>query len=107
MNGSTAEDFGAQFGGLPLYESARNDGAGSAPPAPYGSLSDQGSSKNGKAINSLTKACVGLTQDFNANGVEDVNEDQGLNIDETLKKTKVGVNDTLLSYYKAYAHYSY
>jgi hypothetical protein len=58
--------------GLPLYESARNDGAAGA-----GAIPDYGSGGRAfepRELNSLTKGCSSASADFNDNGVPDVRE---------------------------------
>jgi hypothetical protein len=101
-NAATAEDLTARFAaGLPLYESARNDGREqSALPAPYGLV------HAGKAINSLTKACVDASADFDDNRIADVSEG-ALSPAATTVVDRVGTNATLASYYGAYVRYSY
>jgi len=71
-----AEDFSAQFGdqnlgippGLPLYESARDDGA----PSNAGIPSYNGDALDPRTVNALTKYCGAA--DYNDNGVSDVSE---------------------------------
>ncbi|HKY36568.1 MAG TPA: hypothetical protein VJN18_11550 [Polyangiaceae bacterium] len=65
------EDFSAEFAeGLPLYESARNDGATSTSLPEYG-----GGALDARALNSFTKYCS--VEDLNDNGVSDVSEWSG------------------------------
>jgi hypothetical protein len=105
-----AEDFSAQFGdpssgierGLPLYESARNDGAPSA-----GSLPDYpGRRLTPAEVNSFTKACAPdvARDDFNDNGVADVHEWSASSV--TLSRSG-GVSQELSDYYGKYARLSY
>jgi len=104
-----AEDFSSQFGnsargvptGLPLYESARNDGAPSAPALPE----YPGAAIPAKALNSLTKACSAVgADDFDDNDVTDVHEWPGSPI--ALDDAR-GASKELLAYYQKYARYSY
>lgn len=102
------ESFAERFGnagqqvpvGLPLYESARNDGAESS----LSQIPDfPGRNLVPAELNSLTKACVG-SHDFNDNGVPDVDE---------WSKSKIGLDDRqgkspeLSAYYVEYARYAY
>jgi len=83
---------------LPLYESARNDGApASMAPDPYG-----GSELPPEVLNSLTKACVARTQDYNDNGISDVNEWYAVPLGSRATR-----NARLEEYYTAYARFSY
>jgi Ricin-type beta-trefoil lectin domain-like len=88
--------------GLPLYESARNDGRGGQGvlPAPYGRI------QNGKAINSLTKACLDAEADFDDNRIADVDQASNSAVSAGLD-VRVGNNPVLKSYYAAYAKVSY
>jgi hypothetical protein len=84
--------------GLPLYESARNDGVpGSTPLAAHG-----GRTLPPVVLNSLTKACVERTRDFNHNGINDVSEWSGRELGSTAAR-----NDALERYYTAYRSFSY
>jgi hypothetical protein len=102
------ESFVEQFGnagrevpaGLPLYESARNDGAESSlsqiPEFPGRDLVPQ-------ELSSLTKACAG-THDFNDNAVPDVDEwsKSPIKLDD-----RHGKSAELSTYYVKYARYAY
>ncbi len=100
-----AEDFSAQFGnaelgispGLPLYESARNDGAASTVGVP----SYPGGPLGAATLNALTKLCS--ADDFNDNGVTDVNEWSGSPV--SLGQSRP--SPALASYYAKYARFSY
>ncbi|HEY3497714.1 MAG TPA: hypothetical protein VGK73_23615, partial [Polyangiaceae bacterium] len=85
--------------GLPLYESARNDGVESATPhAPYGS-----ESLRPEVLNSLTKACVTPNGDYDDNGIPDLGEWSGRTL-----AGRVTRNPRLQGYYQRYlrfAHY--
>jgi len=105
----TAEDFSNQFGssslhipkGLPLYESARNDGAPSHNDLPK----YPGRSLLAEEVNSLTKGCApDPTSDFNDNGVADVHEWSG----HTIKlDNDRGASSSLTAYYGKYTRFSY
>jgi hypothetical protein len=82
---------------LPLYESVRNDG-GTAPAHPtYGSRKLAAA-----ALNSLTKACVSSTADFNDNGAADVSEWEEAELGRDL-----GWSSRLRSYFSEYARFAY
>jgi hypothetical protein len=97
---ATAPDLRARFpppragepAGLPLYESPRNDGLDQLAPAPYGPLG------GGRALNSLTKACLTELADVNHNGLADVGEGA---TSRPLVQGRVGANNRLLN--EAYA----
>ncbi|HEY5955502.1 MAG TPA: hypothetical protein VIV60_03065 [Polyangiaceae bacterium] len=104
-----ADDFSADFGneaagipkGLPLYESARNDGAPSADPLP----AYAGRGFAAVEMNSLTKACSPLeANDFNDNGVSDVDEHSSAEVN--LNKGR-GASIQLQAYYQAYTRFGY
>lgn len=105
-----AEDFAAAFGaslegalpaGLPLYESARNDGAPSAAPLPM----YPGRGFKPQEVNSLTKACSpDEGADLNDNGVSDVDEHSASEV--TLDKGR-GASTALNAYYAKYARFGF
>lgn len=104
-----AADFSSEFGndalslpkGLPLYESARNDGAPSADPLP----AYAGRAFQAAELNSLTKVCSSLEAgDFNDNGVSDVDEHSSAEVE--LNKGR-GASVQLQGYYQAYTRFGY
>lgn len=99
LGASHTIDLGEDFPrGLPLYESARNDGAPAAStPVPYG-----GEAISFRALNSFTKACVSRVEDYNDNGIGDVSEWAGRALGHTVTR-----NAQLESYYGAYLRFSY
>lgn len=105
MDNFTAEDFAMQFSdptravppGLPLYESARNDGAVSGVGLPnYG-----GGSLDPRTANSLTKYCS--VDDFNDNGVSDLEEWSNSKVDLGSSRP----SKTLAAYYEKYTKLAY
>jgi hypothetical protein len=66
---------------LPLYESDRNDDQAEIDrlvAAGDNSIPVYGRALEAEELNSLTRACVSATADYNHNGVEDINEAHGL-----------------------------
>jgi hypothetical protein len=100
-NDASAASLTTKFpGGLPLYESAPNDGFTGDAPAPYGGV------LNGKVLNALTKGCVDPIADYNGNGTPDVSEGSTTPIGEAFRYDH-GTNAALASYYAAYEEYAY
>jgi hypothetical protein len=87
--------------GLPLYESARNDGAPSSTPPP-GYDSDAGRAFTPAELNSFTRACATSSADYNDNGISDVDEWGGMPLDITKFP-----NTRLHDYYVDYTRFSY
>jgi len=100
-----AADFNNEFGdeglgippGLPLYESARNDGA----PSMAGSFTYGDADLDPRTVNSLTKYCG--AGDYNDNGVSDVAEWS----DSAIALGTSRPSKALLAYYAKYAKLSY
>jgi hypothetical protein len=91
--------------GLPLYESARNDGESStSPPAPY-TVNGLGRALDPKELNSLTRACVNDLDDYNDNSIPDVAEDVGRWATRT--GGRIPSSGPLNDYYSVYAQFSY
>ena len=94
-------DPAQQRGGLPLYESVRNDEQ-STLDLESDSYGTRGFNAN--ELNSLTKACVSESGDHNHNGIADVNEWSRAPGDQSASAiTGVGRED----YLPLYAHLSY
>jgi hypothetical protein len=84
--------------GLPLYESAQNDGANGVLPL-YGT-EELGRRLEPAELNSLTRACMSEEMDANDNGVPDVSESPESERGEI-------ANESVARYYAKYAEYSY
>lgn len=83
---------------LPLYESSRNDGLTTEPRPDFGS-----GPVPAAAINSLTRACVTASADFNDNRIPDVEEGQG----DELPEVAPFASGSLRTYFETYLENSY
>jgi hypothetical protein len=83
---------------LPLYESPRNDGASSDHHADYGSSAPMQLAP--AHLNSLTKACVAPSGDYNDDDVLDVTEAQDM-------EPGLAVEAGLRAYYAQYVRFTY
>ncbi|MCB9661370.1 MAG: hypothetical protein H6726_27225 [Sandaracinaceae bacterium] len=80
---------------LPLYESPRNDGSSSATLPTY-----RGETVPAAVLNSFTKGCDSVTDDFNHNGLADVDEGQ-------TDDASVTGSSSLQGYFDRYTEYAY